>query len=549
MTRAFLTLAVALSLLSGPPLLAAQEKGKLKPLPQASVSGSVVDGADIPWKDPGHEAFFKYQAYLAKLVKDKGLPANVFSYDTEATWKSLTRAERIRRVAEGEAYLQKTLEELLATGSVTQAQTDMMQNVWGPEVMQKIGVMMTAKGFNNPAQIKAAQEEMAKLKGKLGGVDLDWAGVFDGTKGRGSSWVDPYKELAKQDTTKVSPASPFFDSLSSPETAWVLESKESFSRFLSDNKVNIGVVPGLLSMYEVINGSPPAEKAELSHILPTAVRFIKDGKTISIINERGALGLAVPGKYDKPEMVGLGQALVETDPKDGAYKHKALVAGKTLAHEFQHIYDMYTGRYYTLDSELRGFKTAVLYFRGLEKAKPAMYADLLNSDNDEARHIAKDGKAYSQSYDEGPKVFAASVSQGHGYGHWYEGVFQGRVPLRKVVDPNMGAPVDLEGFRAMRAKAKAAVETLEKRQAEISKARETDNSRQLDKEFEKVTTDLEFGRQTFAYLDEKATTMEMRLRRMQTEAQWLDKKSKAKGEKEPPLYDLSLAVDREYMVP
>ena len=233
----------------------------------------------------------------------------------------------------------------------------------------------------------------------------------------------------------------------------------------------------MLSMYEVINGAPPAEKAELSHILPTAVRFIRDGKTITVINERGALGLAVPGKYDKPEMVGLGQALVETNPKDAAYKHKALVAGKTMAHEFQHIYDMYTGRYYTLDSELRGFKTAVIYFRGLEKSKPAMYADIINSDNDEARSIAKDAKEYAGAYDEGPKVFAAAVSQGHGYGQWHEGVFQGRVLCARLWTP-LGAPVDLEGF-VPGAKAKAAVGTFEKRQTEISNsARPTPGPRQ-----------------------------------------------------------------------
>jgi hypothetical protein len=379
-------------------------------------------------------------------------------------------------------------------------------------------------------------------------VDLDWTGIFDGNKGK-PGYVDPYKELARQDTTRVSPSSPFLESLSSPESAMVLQSRESFSQFLSENKVNIGVVPGMLSMYEVIQGAPPAEKAELAHILPTAVRFIRDGKTVTIINQEGALGLAVPGDYDRPQMVGLGQALVEVDPKDSAYKHKAIVAGKTLAHEFQHIYDMYTGRYYTLDSELRGFKTAVLFFRGLEKSKPAMYQDILNSDNDEARSIAKDAKEYAQSMAEGPQVFAAAVSQGHGYGHWYEGVFQGRIPLRKVVDPVMGAPVDLEGYRSQRAKAKKNVEELEKKQAEISKAREAGDSRGLDKEFEKVSTDLTSARYQFLRFDREATNMELRLRRMQSEVQWLDKKSKAKGQKEPPLYDMDLAVDKEYVTP
>ncbi|MFA6318911.1 MAG: hypothetical protein WC943_15995, partial [Elusimicrobiota bacterium] len=167
MTRAFLALAVVVSLLSWAPPLAAQQKSKPKPTAVVSIPFSSDLVADILWNDAKHEAFFKYQAYLEAVVAKNGLPANVFSYDTEPTWKALAKEERIKRVAAGEEYLRKTLEDFLATGQVTQAQADMITNVWGKDVMKDISVMMTAKSFGNPGQVKAAQEELAKLNGKL----------------------------------------------------------------------------------------------------------------------------------------------------------------------------------------------------------------------------------------------------------------------------------------------------------------------------------------------------------------------------------------------
>ena len=64
--------------------------------------------------------------------------------------------------------------------------------------------------------------------------------------------------------------------------------------------------------------------------------------------------------------------------------------GSVLAHEFEHIYDDYAGRIYTLDSELRGFKTNVLYTRVLRYASPENYKRLTETNDDNTRRQMKD---------------------------------------------------------------------------------------------------------------------------------------------------------------
>ncbi|MBI4677827.1 MAG: hypothetical protein HY748_09620 [Elusimicrobia bacterium] len=511
---------------------------------------SVNEVKDIPWNDPGHQAFFKYQAYLAKFVKDKGAPAVVFSHETEDTWKRLSKEERVKRVAEGEAYLKGLLEDFLGGKTfINQAQAELLQSVLDPEVMKGLAAVMTARSFNNPAQIKAAQDALARLKGRFGGIDVDLDGAFDGSKQKGGVFVDQYAKLGKVDYLKPDPQSPFLDSLSSPEIAAVVNDRQKFQEFLDDKKVSPQAVPGLMAMYDTITNAPPEVKAELAHILPTVVRFIKDGNTIFIMKEEGALGMAVPGKYDLPQAAGLNAVLVSDNPDDPAFKGKAHVAGKTLAHEFQHIYDMYTGRYYTLDSELRGFKTAMLYFEALKKGESAMYDTLLNNDDDEVRGIVRDFEDYAKAYKEGPKAFAQTVSQGHGYARWYEGVFQGRAPLRHVLDPEKGAPAELDAWKALRERAKGDVAALERELSELGARRDKTPSRQSDKEYEKTATDLKYARFKLAQYEGKAAELEMRIRRMRSELDWLNKKSRAKGEKEPPQFDMNLAVDKDYVTP
>ncbi|MBI5209368.1 MAG: hypothetical protein HY927_05275 [Elusimicrobia bacterium] len=533
MTRPLSALLVVVSILAGAgPLAAKQPEEKA-----ARVADSSAAVQDILWNDPEHKAFFNYQAYLAKLVKDRGLAEGSLKYDTEASWKKLSKEERARRVEEGEAFLKKVFEEISTSGFTGMDQAAMVKAVWGEDVLKAVAGVMTARGIDDPAQVKAAMDALGKLKSKLGGVDVDWQGIFDGDKRGGSGYVDPVKKLAGKDYLKAEPGSPFLDSLAAPEVGKVLATKDSFAEFLKESKVAPAALPGMFAMYDVLTRAPEAERKEMAHILPTVVRFLQDGKSISLSQEEGVLGMAVPGRYDRPDMVAVTPAITEADP---------LIAGKTLAHEFQHIYDMYTGRYYTMDSELRGFKVAVLYGRSIKSASPDKYSELLNSDDDDTRGIMRDIESYSKAYDAGPQPFYQAVAVGHGYARWQEGVFMGRIPLREAVDPVTGAPRELEALRAMRRKAKEDIELLEKRQEE---ARARTPSRERDKELEKVSRDLLAARSEFNQHDTAVTIREIRLRRMQSEVQWVNKKSQAKGDKQPPPFDMSLSVDKDYVVP
>jgi hypothetical protein len=168
---------------------------------------------------------------------------------------------------------------------------------------------------------------------------------------------------------------------------------------------------------------------------------------------------------------------------------------------------------------------------------------MLNSDNDDTRRFVRSGQELAKAYDKGPADFAQQIAFGYGYSKFHEGVFMGRLPLREAVDTTFGAPRELAAMRALRAQAKASVAESEKR---VQAARVGSNSRGQDKAVEKAANDLARAQQMLAYYNQQSTIKELRLKRMQSEVQWLDKRNKTNG-KSP--YDLVLAVDKECLIP
>lgn len=496
--------------------------------PEPSGCDATDPAAEVAWDDPCHQAFFNYQRYLAR---------NHMAAETRETWSAAGKEDRRKALGKAEEFLKKRFEELMAKEWLTPVEQEFSEAVWGGEIAARLTTLAKAREIKDPEQIRKALEGIQTLSGRFGGgVKVDWQKLFDGG-GAGPREAGPSFDSGK-DYLKPEAAGPgFLASLETPEVKAALSSRKAYSEYLVKHGVPPQAMPTFQAMYDVLTKAPEAERRELAHLLPTTVRFLADGKTVGLGDLDGALGVAKPGDYDRPEAVVLSKSISDADP---------LIAAKTLAHEFQHIYDMYAGRYYTLDSEMRGFKVAALYFRSLKAAAPERYAQLLNSDDVRVRQIVSGAEEYAEALDKSPSAFADAVAFGYGYQKRSQGVFQGRVSLREAVEPTFGLPRELAAVREMRGRAKKEVEALEKRQAQVRRDREKTPSRELDKQLEKLSTDLANARSAFNSYDSQTTVKEIRLRRMQSEVQWLDARTKG-ADREP--YDLHLPVDADYVTP
>ena len=496
------------------------------PTPPATDESPIKLGAKTNegFDDPEHAYFFRYQAYLRK---------NALAGLDDKAWKKLTLDERVDKIKIGEYWLKEKLSVLMSAEPLKDDDSNLLAAVWGKDVMSAAKAVSKALALGDPEQIRTARQKVQLLVKNIGGAEMDWAAIFDGAAPGAVTAPDVLDPL------KLKKEFGFLDSLDSKEVRTPLASKATFVSFLKKKEVPADALPALAAMYDILSSAKGPERAETAHLLPTVIRFLSDGKKIMTEDMAGALGFAVPGEYDKPERVEITAAVRKTDP---------IIVGKTMAHEFQHIYDMYTGRYYTLDSELRGFKTAVLYYDILKQTAPTKHRELLESDNDDTRRNIAEAERYSNDYHQGPQVFFKTVAFGHGYSQWEQGGFYGRVPLREAVDPQLGAVRELGSFRHLREKAKANTALLEKKQAAIRKRREASPSRELDKELEKVTKDLADARSSHTAFDSASTLKEIRLRRMQSEVDWMNTKALKTGSPPEP-FDLSLPVDKDYVIP
>lgn len=494
----------------------------------ATAFPSAVHSQSVSFNDPAHIHFFRYQNHLNKI----GLQG-----ETEQSWGKQKPSEQIKKIFAGEDFLKNKFQELMVKDGLSTEETALLEDVWGREILSAVGKVHLARSTGDGAQIEAAVKNVDSLSKKLGNLDMDWQAIFDGRKP--GEVVDPSRKHDKEDFLKVTPQAGFLDSLETPEVRRALATQKSFAQFLHNHHVPVEAMPGMLAMYANLSQASSEEKKELGHILPTVARFLLDGKKIILENLEGAAAFAVPGDYDKPEKVGITSSLKTTHP---------IVVGSAITHEFQHIYDMYAGRYYTMDSELRGFKAEIVYAQILKKAAPAQYDAMMNNDDDSTRGYFRERETSDKALRESPEAFYKFVGFNYDYSHWYEGVFMGRAPLREAIDPNTGAPRQLQAFQALLERYKTETAQLERNQSEIRAKRDKQSSRELDRELEKATRDLGNHRAYMSTLDTRIAITEIRIRRMQSEVDWLNKKSQEKGQPHQP-FDLSLPVDKDYVLP
>lgn len=125
----------------------------------------------VQFEDPRYISFFNYQAYLIK----RGSAA-----ETAESWKLLPASERVKRVAEGESFLDRLHAELLAKETLTADDRALLEAVWGSPVG-------SPRNHNFPGGERArvanhdsiANMAVGRFSGKVAAVK-NWASVFDG---------------------------------------------------------------------------------------------------------------------------------------------------------------------------------------------------------------------------------------------------------------------------------------------------------------------------------------------------------------------------------
>lgn len=479
--------------------------------------------SDVPWDDAAHIRYFRYQVFLTS----KGLVG-----ETREGWTRQTAAERARKAAEGEEFLRGRLAELLQKPHLSEEDNALLKAVWGEQTAAAVGRVATARRVDDPRQVELALRSVRSLVGPAA-EKVDWNLLFDGTRPDAAGPPD----AARVDPLAVERKPPFLESLASREVQAVLANRRTYADFLRRYNVPAQAQPAMLAMYDVITKAGPAERQELSHILPTAVHFLREGKPIVMENMEGALGFAVPGQFDTAERVGITQAGAAADP---------VVVADILTHEFQHVYDMYTGRYYSLDSELRGFKSEVAFYRALRTASPAKLAEMQSSDDARTRHHAGNWSLLESRLAAGPRDFCDHVAFGHGYNHYHGAVFSGRLPLREALQ-DRAAPAQLAARERLRDDALRGIALLEARQKQLLAVVAQSPTRANEKELQKTTEDLASARAGYNHYDQQVVIDRMRIARMQSEVAWLDRRSSSK--KDPDPYDLHLQVDASYAQP
>lgn len=471
--------------------------------------------------DPEHLYFFRYQAYLST--------SGLVGFDA-TTWANLDPGKREEEIKDGEEWLKEKFTSLMASTSLSPEDKDLLAAVWGQDVQAAAEAVAKALKHGDPGQIRKTREKTSALVANIGGASVDWSAIFDGTApGAVSTSNLPTPLALKKEKTPLVSLKP-----NNP-----LTSKGAFVHFLHQKQVPNDALPALVAVYEVLQKASGPEKAETAHLLPTIVRFLNDGKKIvNSTSNSDAFGFAVADDYDKPVQVDITPKVQTADP---------LEAALTLTHEFQHIYDMYSGRYCTLETELRGFKIEALFLNTMQKDPQLSkkLSELLESDDDATHDFFKDEMDFTRAYAEGPQAFADVIAYGHHYNHYNEGTFAGHLTLREAVDPRTGLQRQISAYNGLLARNEATVAQLKKRIASIKKRASSIGN---DEELQRTTKDLADEQTTTISLEKGIAINTQRLSRMKREVSWMDQRAKSAG-MPPPLYDLRLPVDKDYIIP
>jgi len=498
----------------------------------------------IPWMAPAHVQFFRYQVYLKDFFKRQG--AKDLPYQTPDSWAALKPEEQAAKVKEGEKLLQDRFSDLSSRSYLSPDDEELVKAVWGDQAGAMLKDLVVARSLGDPSVVEQARKKVDDLAKKLhiARDGKDGRQVFDGGSISVEGALDATTEEKQDDPLAVKKAAPFQKSLKAIEVKEALASQKSFDAFIGRQdfeQVSRDARPALRSMYAVLTQAKGPEESETSHIMPTVVRFIMDGHKVVMAGcgaEGGALACAVPDEYGGPSEIHVTPLIREADP---------IAVGDVLAHEYEHVYDQYTGRFYTLDSELRGFKTNVLYGRILKRVAPKKYEELLNG-NDATRQTLTEMGWADEAYSEGPERFEQEIGLGHQYTRVTQGyVAEARLPLSRATDPEQydGVPKQLAAALKLRADAKRRLDALEAQRDRLAMADRTGGSVESDKQFEQVSRDLGMERALYDSYDRMANTYQLQLSRLKHEADWLAAKSAAKGQAASS-YDLNLSVDDGY---
>lgn len=494
--------------------------------PSVCADGPQSYAGQVAWLASSHKAFFNYQIFLLshglKGVSDK-------------EWSAMSAADQREKIGDDEKFLHDWLEAHISQpDKMTDRDHEMVVAVWGEPMARQMDAVRAAETTKDPRQQEHALKGVAELAA-VAGMPIDLQGAAFTGEGRGGPpGALPHDYLA------VKEKQGFLSALKDQDTAGVLESQHSFNQFINE-RVQTGQIvpiagPGLEAMYQVLSKAEGKEKAEVGHILPTVVHFLKEGKKIGYDEkESDAFAYAGEGEYDSAERVNVTGQLKTADP---------VLVGDTLAHEFQHVYDDYAGRRYSVDSEMRGFKVEVMFMRVLQKAAPEKYKSLTNGSDEERRYMT-DVERSAKAYEKGPKAFNVEVAWGHHYtkADVNSTIAEGRFPLLDAVDPRFGTVQALGAAKELRDNRQKEAADLQKQVDALAAKLKVSRSRALEADYEKAVTDLDNAKSRAREYDNEVGLREMRLRRMQAEAAWLKKKDPKAS------YDLFLPVDDGYVTP
>jgi hypothetical protein len=141
-----------------------------KGMAESKNSDALENEPAIQFGDPAHVFFFNHQDYLAQ---------HKLSGETPETWGSLPSPERLKKVKDGEALLEKLHADLVAKQIRTPDEESLFEAVWG-----KSG----ATGDRAIArQVDAAEKRAATSPAvdKVNAISGNWSRLFDG--GRNSA--------------------------------------------------------------------------------------------------------------------------------------------------------------------------------------------------------------------------------------------------------------------------------------------------------------------------------------------------------------------------
>lgn len=142
--------------------------------------GGIVSKDDIPFNDPAHIFYFRYQAWRVQNKK---------AGETVESWNRLLTTERVEKITIGEVFLKKLRIELTAKPILNGEESALFQAVWGnvniADYQENVSRPLAAQKEPTPKET----ETVVVLSEKLNSFkdSGDWGQLFDGSQLYGNS--------------------------------------------------------------------------------------------------------------------------------------------------------------------------------------------------------------------------------------------------------------------------------------------------------------------------------------------------------------------------